>query len=60
MKQYIKPTVDVVELAVRETIADLPNAISGVAGVVSDTTINGQAVTLTTYNLAAQQTSNNA
>ena len=58
MKQYIKPTVDVVELSVRETIADLPNAL--VSGTVSIEKIGGQEVTLTTYNLAAQQTSNNA
>ena len=58
MKQYIKPTVDVVELSVRETIADLPNAL--VSGTVSTEFIGGQEVTLTTYNLAAQQTSNNA
>lgn len=58
MKQYIKPTVDVVELAVRETIANLPNAL--VQGTVTTEMIGGQQVTLTTYNLAAQQTSNNA
>ena len=58
MKQYIKPTVDVVELSVRESIAALPNAL--VSGTVSTEVIGGQQVTLTTYNLAAQQTSNNA
>ena len=58
MKQYTKPSVDVVELAVRETIAALPNAL--VAGTVSTETIGGQQVTLTTYNLAAQQTSDKA
>ena len=56
MKQYVKPTVDVVELAVRENIAALPNALVS----VSQETVGTQTVTLTTYNLAAQQTSNNA
>ncbi|MBR3934254.1 MAG: hypothetical protein IKJ68_10165 [Clostridia bacterium] len=58
MKQYIKPSVDVVELAVRENIAALPNAL--VQGTVSTEQIGGQSVTLTTYNLAAQQTSADA
>lgn len=58
MKQYIKPSVDVVELAVRENIAALPNAL--VSGKVSEVEIGGQNVTLTTYNLAAQQTSADA
>ena len=58
MKQYTKPSVDVVELAVRETIAALPNAL--VTGTVSQVEIGGQQVTLTTYNLAAQQTSDKA
>ena len=58
MKQYIKPSVDVVELAVRENIAALPNAL--VSGTVSEVEIGGQNVTLTTYNLAAQQTSADA
>lgn len=53
MKQYIKPTVEVVELAVKENIADLPNAL-----VTQNVTIGGQTgVTLTTYNLAAQNSS---
>ncbi len=56
MKQYVKPTVDVVELAVKENIAALPAALSS----VQEVTIGNQAVTLTTYNLAAQSTSENA
>ena len=44
MKQYIKPSVDVVELAVRENIAALPNAL--VSGTVSEVEIGGQNVTL--------------
>lgn len=56
MKQYIKPSVDVVELSVKENIADMPNALKG---IVSTETVNGQSVTLTTYNLAASSTSIN-
>lgn len=51
MKLYVKPSVDVVELSVKETIADLPK------GVVTTETINGQEMKLTTYNLAAVETS---
>ena len=57
MKQYIKPSVNVVELAVRENIAALPSALVGVSEVTATT---GQTVTITTYNLAAQQTSDKA
>ena len=56
MKQYTKPSVDVVELAVRENIAALPTAL---VTVTQENTSAGT-VTLTTYNLAAQQTSENA
>jgi len=53
MKQYIKPSVDVVELSVKENIAALPNAI-----ITQGAEVNGQTgVTLTTYNLAALNTS---
>ena len=53
MKQYIKPAVEVVELAVKENIAGLPNAL-----VTQDTNlVSGSTVTLTTYNLAAQNVS---
>ena len=58
MKQYIKPSVDVVELAVRETIAALPTALTGTFD--ANAKIGEQTVALTTYNLAAQQTSNQA
>ena len=57
MKQYIKPTAEVVELTVRENVAGLPSAF--VSGTTSNTTINGQSVILTTYNLAAASTSEN-
>lgn len=53
MKQYTKPTVNVVELSVKENIAALPNALV----TVSQETIGTNTVTLTTYNLAAQSTS---
>ena len=56
MKQYIKPTVNVVELSVKENIAGLPSALVSVAEVKT----NGSEVVLTTYNLAANIDSNNA
>ena len=52
MKQYTKPTVSVVELAVKENIAKLPDAIANSAVVTKTSTSNGT-VLLTTYNLAA-------
>ena len=58
MKQYIKPTADVVELSVRENIAALPTALTGTRSIE---TVNGvQNVILTTYNLAAASTSESA
>ena len=55
MKLYVKPSVDVVELSVKETIADLPVGVT-----VETKNINGQSMTLTTYNLAAVETSDEA
>lgn len=52
MKQYTKPTVNVVDLAVKESIAALPSAIANSA-VVTKETSSGSTVLLTTYNLAA-------
>ncbi len=55
MKMYIKPTVNKIELSVRENIASLP---AGVDKSVSSANIGGQSdVTLTTYNLLAVATS---
>ena len=52
MKKYIKPTVDIVDLKVKENIAALPQ------GLVDETyNYNNQQTTLTTYNLAAVTTS---
>lgn len=56
MKQYIKPTVNVVELSVKENIAALPNALV----TVSEVGTSAGNVVLTTYNLAAQTDSSNA
>lgn len=52
MKQYTKPTVSVVDLSVKESIAALPNAIreSGVSQIQETSAGN---VLITTYNLAA-------
>ena len=56
MKQYTKPTVNVVELSVKENIAALPNAIKNSAKVTAEETSAGTVI-LTTYNLAAASTS---
>lgn len=58
MKQYIKPTAEVVELSVKENIAALPKALDYKS--VQTATIGSKNVYLTTYNLAALETSNNA
>ena len=55
MKQYIKPTAEVVELSVKENIAALPAALQSVS--VQQAKIGSQDVILTTYNLAATSTS---
>ena len=55
MKQYIKPTAEVVELSVKENIAALPAALQSVS--VQQAKIGSQDVILTTYNLAATLTS---
>lgn len=61
MKQYTKPTVSVVELSVKENIADLPIAIQNTRTTSVESTSSGNVI-LTTYNLAAASTSelNNA
>lgn len=58
MKQYSKPTADVVELTVRENIAKLPYAHTTINGVRTSADIKGHSVTLTTYNLASSVDSN--
>ena len=55
MKQYIRPTAEVVELSVKENIAALPAALQSVS--VQQAKIGSQDVILTTYNLAATSTS---
>lgn len=61
MKQYTKPTVSVVELSVKESIAALPVAIRNTMTTSVESTSSGNVI-LTTYNLAAASTSelNNA
>lgn len=56
MKTYVKPTVDVVELSVKENMAALPSGVSQstVAGVTG--TYNEIATTV--YDLTAANTSN--
>ncbi len=53
MKTYVKPTVEVVELSVKENMAALPSGIT--VQSIDQGTYNG--VHLTTYNLAAVATS---
>ncbi len=55
MKQYIKPTAEVVELSVKENIAALPKALDYTT--VQKATIGSKNVYLTTYNLAALRNS---
>ena len=55
MKQYIRPTAEVVELSVKENIAALPAALQSVS--VQQAKIGSQDVILTTYNLAATSSS---
>lgn len=52
MKQYNKPSINVVELSVRENIASLP---LGASVTSTNVTIDSasKSVALTTYNLAA-------
>lgn len=52
MKKYVKPSVDIVDLKVKENIASLPQGIQS-----EYTAPDGTQMTLTTYNLAAVTTS---
>ena len=54
MKKYIKPTLEVVDLKVKENIAALPQGLTPEQGTYN---YNGTDLTLTTYNLAAVTTS---
>ena len=56
MKMYTKPTVDVVELSVKETMAALPAAVSG--SVATGTYTSGEVTyAATVYDLTATTTS---
>ena len=54
MKKYVKPTLEVVDLKVKENIAALPQGLKPDVGTY---TYAGEDLTLTTYNLAAVTTS---
>jgi len=54
MKKYIKPTLEVVDLKVKENIAALPQGLTPVEGTYE---YDSRQMTLTTYNLAAVTTS---
>ena len=56
MKTYVKPTVDVVELSVKENMAALPTAVSG-NGTTGSYTYGSSNVTTTVYDLATASTS---
>lgn len=49
MKTYVKPTVDVVELSVKENMAALPTGIT--EGAPSTYTYNNNVVDMTVYDL---------
>ena len=49
MKTYVKPTVDVVELSVKENMAALPTGVTGTPG--TPITYAGKAVETTVYDL---------
>lgn len=58
MKMYTKPTVDVVELSVKETMADLPKAVPGTYyGSVGGTDYSATGYVSTVYDLTATNTS---
>ena len=54
MKKYVKPSIDIVDLKVKENIAALPQ---GLQPTVDTIEYGGNQMTLTTYNLAAVTTS---
>lgn len=57
MKNYVKPEINVVELSVKETMADLPAGIKAAPESVSYKTDTTGEVPLTVYNLTALNTS---
>lgn len=58
MKTYVKPTVDVVELSVKENMAALPTGVSTTTAAYTTGTYNGVATTV--YDLTTAATSNTA
>lgn len=52
MKMYVKPTVDVVELSVKESMAALPAGVSGTTTTLTNVGTYGDVVT-TVYDLTA-------
>jgi len=57
MKKYVKPTIDVVELSVKENMAALPAGISQTAATDVTETTTDAGIPLTVYNLTAVKTS---
>ena len=56
MKTYVKPTVDVVELSVKENMAALPSAVGTATGSGSYQ-YGGAAIATTVYDLTVASTS---
>lgn len=56
MKTYVKPTVDVVELSVKENMAALPSAVNA-SGNPGSYLYGGAPVTTTVYDLTVASTS---
>ncbi len=55
MKKYVKPSIDIVDLKVKENIAALPQGLTPETD--ESYSYGGNTMTLTTYNLAAVTTS---
>lgn len=59
MKNYVRPTVDVVELSVKENMAALPTSIAPVKGTTGTVNVNDTDYTATVYDLTSLSDSTN-
>ena len=57
MKNYVKPELNVVELSVKETMADLPAGIQTTVTGEYKGEVDGTDIPLTVYNLTSLNTS---
>lgn len=60
MKNYVRPTVDVVELSVKENMAALPSSIAPVAGTPGTVNVGNDTYVATVYDLTSLSDSTNA